>query len=1067
MRWIWAAAALAVAGCDDDGVKGGPGDMQAGDMASAGGAGGGGAGGEGGAGGSGGEADDGGLGGEGGGAPMTPAERIEAVPETERWQLAGLTAPVQVVRTEMNVPHIYAQNRADLGRTLGFVVSRDRYFVIDLQRRLGLGTLSALLGDLALANDIESRMTGIPFVADRLLENLSPELTEYLQAFAEGINSYIAAVAAGEVPPPSELRVAAPLLGAATPAELMVDWTLRDVAGMVAVVMYQTTFESGDVGRSGRTARLESLFVNGEFEAELRRDGFLDDLWENVTPHLSSPSAAGLGLETADGLTAGPLPGARGLGLRPEARTVPTNLIERLTTRLAAQQLRFGRDKAKGFGSNAWAVAGTHSTDGRALVAGDGHLQLSVPALMYQIGLDTQVFGGGDVHQAGLLLTGLPVMAIGTNGRVAYSQVNPVFDITDWYREEIELGDDGAPTASRFQGESRPLIAVDEEYVVANVPAFDSVGRTETWTRWTTFDGRWLVDIEGRALAEDEQPAAGETVVNMQGTLIVPADTNDDGVITAISFDYAAFDATNYVDTLDNLGFADSVEEYREATRGLVGSALFSAVADHKGDVLFTSYQAVPCRGYLDRAEDGSWLPGANPMELLDGTQYGGFTLPMANGRIDPAPGLTDPYQCAVPFESVPQALSPARGYVHTANNDPGGLTLDGRLDDDDWYIGGPWAPTRAHTIARDLEESIAANSVDIAAMSATQGNIDSRMGELFAPYLLQALTAARAASEIDGGEPHMQRLAALYAADADAFSEAQDRLEAWVARDVPAESGVETVYHQPTDAQREDSIATMIFNAWLGRFMRSVYDDEALPWRYSASRMQVRSLIDYLSNRGPENVLAHTAWNPATGEAIFFDRLGTDDIERADELMLQTLSEALDFLRSEPTEDGEGGFGTDDMTAWLWGLRHQVRFESLLAGFLGDDSSLSAILNMFSITTRQLPLTAERLPREDPRAGLKWFPRPGDQWSVDAANPGFSGSRFTHGNGPVMRMVIALDDGAVEGVNIVPGGQSGLTDSPHFKDQAALWLANETVPLRFSPAQVTEGATGREVYTP
>lgn len=1057
MRKIWVAALFAIAGCDDGG--GGtpePGDMlpdaPLGDaMVDA-------AGGDGGDGG-------GGDGGDGGGEPMTPIERIEAVPETDRWQLEGLTAPVHVVRTEMGVPHIYAANRTDLGRALGFVVAQDRYFVLDLQRRLGRGNLSALLGDLALGNDIEARMTGMPFVAERLLEHFNPELTDYLTAFAEGINSYIKAVEGNMFPPPSELRIAAPLLGAGSPVELMEEWTLRDIAALVAVVMYQTTFETGDVGRTDRTAALDELFVSGEYAAELRREGFLEDLWENVTPHLISPSAAGLGLETADGLQMGPLPGTRGLGLRPTVRQLPVDLMSRVTSRLEAQQLRLGRDKVKGFGSNAWAVAGSASTDGSALVAGDGHLQLSVPALMYQIGLDTQVFGDGNIHQAGLLLTGLPVMAVGTNGQVAYSQVNPVFDITDWYREEIQLDEDGRPMASMFQGEWRPLVAVDEEYLIKNVPAFQSIGRTETWTRWTTFDGRWLLNIEGRPAMGEPEP--GETIVNMQGDLIIPADVDEDGVISAISFDYAAFDATNYVETLDNMALADSVEAYREATRGLVGSALFSAVGDSKGDVLFSSYQAVPCRGYLDRGEDGRWLPGANPTELLDGTQYGGFTLPMKDGRIDPEPGQDDPYQCAVPFESVPQALSPAKGFVHTANNDPGGLTLDGSLFDDPWYLGGPWAPTRAHTIARDLQAAIDAGAADVAAMSAAQGNVDSRLGELYVPYILQAISYAGAQVRGDMVEGADARLADLYATHAEDFQAIAERLEAWSDAGFQAESGVETVYHQPTDAQREQAVATMVFNAWLGRFMRRVWADEGLPWRYSGSRMQTRALVDYLGSRGPENPMGHRAWNPETGEAIYFDDLTTDVVEVADEIILHALVEALEFLKSEPEGPGEGGFGTDDMDQWLWGLRHQVRFESLLAGFLGDDSSLSAVLNMFSITTRKIPLTEERLPREDPRFGLQWFPRPGDQWAVDAANPGFSGTRFTHGNGPVMRMVIALKGGEVEGVNIVPGGQSGLTDSPHFADQARLWLANETLPLRFTPAQVAEGATGREVLEP
>ena len=192
----------------------------------------------------------------------------------------------------------------------------------------------------------------------------------------------------------------------------------------------------------------------------------------------------------------------------------------------------------------------------------------------------------------------------------------------------------------------------------------------------------------------------------------------------------------------------------------------------------------------------------------------------------------------------------------------------------------------------------------------------------------------------------------------------------------------------------------------------------------------------------------------------------GTDVVERSDELMLAALGEALAFLRSEPSSPGNGGFGTDDMSQWLWGLRHQARFESLLAPFLGNDPTFEVFTRPFNIDTAKLPL-APGLTPEDPRFGLRWFPRPGDQWGVDAANPGFSGTSFTHGSGPVMRMVFGLRDGEVTGLNVIPGGQSGLTNSPFFKDQAALWLGNETYPIRFAVADVVAGATQREVYRP
>ncbi|MCA9528068.1 MAG: penicillin acylase family protein, partial [Myxococcales bacterium] len=429
-------------------------------------------------------------------------------------------------------------------------------------------------------------------------------------------------------------------------------------------------------------------------------------------------------------------PGAR--------RALPASVLA-LADTLEAFEHRLGRDRDKGFGSNAWAVAGSATADGASLLAGDGHLQLSAPPLMYQIGLDTRTLGDGPIQQAGLLLTGLPVLAVGTNGRVAWSQVNPVLDITDWYQESLRLDADGRPDASFFRGEWRPLVAVDEAYAIANVPALDSVGRDETWTRYTTFDGRFLVTIEGRPVGEG--PGPGEAVVMTLRGPVVPTDLDASGTIDAISFDYAAFDATNYLDTLDRLGFVDDVAGFRETTRGLVGSGLFSAAGDQHGDILFSSYQAVPCRGYLARDAEGRWLPGADPTQLLDGTTYGGFRLPMRDGVVDEAPGAADPQACVVPFAAMPQAVSPARGYVQSANNDPGGLTNDGRLDDDPWYIGGPWYPTRGNTIDRDLQARVAAGGVDVAGMSALQSDDSSRLGEMFVPALLGALEAGRRAA--------------------------------------------------------------------------------------------------------------------------------------------------------------------------------------------------------------------------------------------------------------------------------------------------------------------------------
>src|SRR5436305_689617 len=98
-----------------------------------------------------------------------PSEVIEGVPQTEAWTFPKLHRPVHVIRTEANVPHVYAADRHDLGYVYGFVLARDRYFVTDLARRLGQGTISELLGQNALANDVMARGTGRAYVTDQIV----------------------------------------------------------------------------------------------------------------------------------------------------------------------------------------------------------------------------------------------------------------------------------------------------------------------------------------------------------------------------------------------------------------------------------------------------------------------------------------------------------------------------------------------------------------------------------------------------------------------------------------------------------------------------------------------------------------------------------------------------------------------------------------------------------------------------------------------------------------------------------------------------------------------------------
>ena len=81
--------------------------------------------------------------------PDEPSPLLD-IEESETWSIEGLESQAYVLRTELDVPHVYAASIGDLGRVEGFTVARDRYFEMELLRRLTAGTLSEILGILKI-----------------------------------------------------------------------------------------------------------------------------------------------------------------------------------------------------------------------------------------------------------------------------------------------------------------------------------------------------------------------------------------------------------------------------------------------------------------------------------------------------------------------------------------------------------------------------------------------------------------------------------------------------------------------------------------------------------------------------------------------------------------------------------------------------------------------------------------------------------------------------------------------------------------------------------------------------
>jgi penicillin amidase len=971
---------------------------------------------------------------------------FEDLPEDSSYSLPCLSGPVEVIRTEFGVPHIYALNAVDLACALGFTTARDRFFQMDLISRNGLGTLGELLGELGLESDISIRSRGGAAIAQNMLDATSGEERAAWDAYASGVNAYIDAARTNLLPAPKELELVYILLGKEHPAELMADWDALNVAGVAATINFESGFETTDIKLQQVTVQLETWgleLTNGD----LRHAGAIADIWNNIAPvypRASAPQYTGEGRESSE----------PALRLHKGARIEAGALDRAVATAQEMDKRLYRGPDTPGWGSNMWAVHGDLTASGHAILAGDGHLALTSPAFLYRLHMDTALLGGGDIHAIGMTVAGAPIIGLGHNGSVAWAHTSQVSDINDYYRDVVTLGADGRPASTLFGGKQIPVVEIPETYSVSD--ALGSEAGDHSISRWATGQGRPIFSLEGTEVgsAEDD-PAA----VNIFGNWIVAGDVDGDGQITAISAAATHYFEKHMLHNVMGWGRARNVDEWGAHLAGMTSYSQHFVAADTSGNILYSGFQAMPCRGYLPRDAAGQPLDGAHPQLLIDGTLYPSFeVLYTADKRIDPA--KDSELNCTLSWDEYPHSKNPEQGYLFNSNNAPADFAWDNDVFNDAVYLGGPWYGTwRGSRISELIEEGAGEHSVET--MAAIQADHKSRMATEFIGHLLGAIDLAEAHAADPGGVPDTPawRMSEVWGSHGIALDEARGRLQAWDGRDLAAASGVETWYDQPSASDVDDAVATMIWNAYFGRFLGAVWNDEGLPsvFRPTGSYGRTRALKSLLDGVGP-NGAELASLDPATGESVFFDDLSTEAVESSDELMVVSLATALDWLTTE--------FGTDDQAEWLWGLKHTLRFDSFLGREISGNALIASLFEPMTISPDVLPLSDPPPGAGDPRAALDGFPRHGDSFAIDAAGY-LDVTDFTYGSGPVMRMAFEMNPAGVTGTNVIPGGETANPDSPHFADQAALWIANETSPVRYSVEDVLAGVQSREVLKP
>jgi penicillin amidase len=138
--------------------------------------------------------------------------------------------------------------------------------------------------------------------------------------------------------------------------------------------------------------------------------------------------------------------------------------------------------------SNNWAVSPRRTAAGKALLAGDPHLQMTLPSLWYEVHL--VVPGSLDVY--GVTIPGAPGVIIGFTPDLAWTFTNTGADVMDYYRETVD--DAMAPTRYQVDGEWRPVDTRIETYrgPAGNILHADTLRFTHRGPMSRSADGQWL-----------------------------------------------------------------------------------------------------------------------------------------------------------------------------------------------------------------------------------------------------------------------------------------------------------------------------------------------------------------------------------------------------------------------------------------------------------------------------------------------------------------------------------------------------------------------------------------------
>lgn len=339
------------------------------------------------------------------------------------YQLEGLSAPVEIVRSTENVPHIFGATDTDAYFALGLAHAQDRLWQMTVMRRTVQGRLSEVFGADTLKTDELMRRLDLYGAAMASFEVQDDYTKAALEAYAKGVNAWIEEVNTGAMGrgAPEFFLFSAPIAY----------WTAADSLALLKLMAAQS---ASQLQTEVLRARVSLLGQN-----------WLADLMPD-------------------------LPGA-GIMAPPDYASLFPTVPRHLRSADAEGAMSPFPPRAEASASNAYAAAPERSAAGGSLIANDPHMDFSAPTLWYLARLE--LASGGVI---GATIPGIPAILTGRNTSLGWGVTAAYADDQDLHVEEL---DPENPERYRTPEGSAPF---DTRRVILEVKDAAPITLTLRWT---------------------------------------------------------------------------------------------------------------------------------------------------------------------------------------------------------------------------------------------------------------------------------------------------------------------------------------------------------------------------------------------------------------------------------------------------------------------------------------------------------------------------------------------------------------------------------------------------------